>query len=235
MADLQDRANTGGLERRVFAAQIEVRAKQDGTGGTRYELDGYASAYDKPYQMFDMLGEYEEVVRAGAGARTLGQDPDVVLVFNHAGFPMARTKAGNLHLSEDPEGLHMRASDLNGNISVVRDVVAGIQDGVLDEMSFAFRVTKQEWSPDWMQRDILEYNIHRGDVSVVTYGANPATSIALRSEDILRGISTLEGEALRDAHARLSARISEVEPQTQRHPLSLYDAEARLLTMPPVA
>jgi Escherichia/Staphylococcus phage prohead protease len=234
MSDLSERATTGGLERRVFAASMEVRAKDDGTGGTRYELEGYASAYDKPYEMYDMFGEYEEVVRSGSGAKTLSENPDVVLVFNHAGFPMARTKAGNLQLSEDPEGLHMRASDLNGNISVVRDVVTGIQDGVLDEMSFAFRVTRQEWSPDWMQRDILEYNIHRGDVSVVTYGANPATTVDLRAQ-IDRALATLEGDDLRHAHARLTARLSELEPKTQRHPLSLYDAEARLLTMPPVA
>jgi HK97 family phage prohead protease len=235
MPELKDRANTGGTERRVFAAQIEVRAKADGAGGTRYELDGYASAYDSPYQMYDMFGEYEEVVRSGAGAKTLSENPDVVLVFNHAGLPMARTKAGNLELSEDDGGLHMRASNLNGNQSVVRDVVAGIEDGVLDEMSFAFRVTRQEWSPDWMQRDILEYNIHRGDVSVVTYGANPATSVALRSEDLTAMLAHLEGDALRRAAETLSARLGTEAPMTQRHPLSLYDAEARLLTMPPVA
>lgn len=226
MPDIKDRAATGGLERRIFAAQIEVRAKDDGTGGTRYDLEGYASAYDSPYQMFDMFGEYTEVVRAGAGAKTLSENPDVVLVFNHAGMPMARTKAGNLALSEDETGLHMRASDLNGQLSVVRDVVAGVQDGVLDEMSFAFRVTRQEWSPDWMQRDIVEYNINRGDVSVVTYGANPATSVALRAEDLTAVLSHLEGEALREAHARLSARLGVAEePQTQRHSLSLYAAQ----------
>lgn len=229
MTELKDRATTGGTERRTFTAQIEVRAKQDGTGGTRYELDGYASAYDSPYEMHDMFGEYEEVVRSGAGSKTLSENPDVVLVFNHTGLPMARTKAGNLELSEDDGGLHMRATNLNGNQSVVRDVVAGIQDGVLDEMSFAFRVTKQEWSPDWMQRDITEYNINRGDVSVVTYGANPATTVALRTEDLTEVISHLEGDALRDAHARLSARLGITADagatQTQRHPLSLYAAE----------
>lgn len=232
---ISDRAKAGNLERRVFAATLEVRAKADGTGGTRYELDGYASAYEQPYQMYDWYGEYEEVVRAGAGAKTLSEDPDVVLVFNHAGMPMARTKAGNLQLSEDDHGLHMLAPDLNGDLSIVRDVVAGIQDGVLDEMSFAFRVTKQQWSPDWMQRDILEYSIHRGDVSVVTYGANPATSVALRSEDFDRYISTLEGEDLRAAHDRLGARLAETgEPMTQRHPLSLYDADTQSLILPRV-
>ncbi|NUO35879.1 MAG: HK97 family phage prohead protease [Nocardioidaceae bacterium] len=230
MTDVSERGKAAGTERRVFAAQLEVRAKQDGSGGTRYELEGYASAYDSPYRMFDMFGEYEEVVRSGAGAKTLSENPDVVLVFNHAGMPMARTKAGNLELSEDEQGLHMRAPDLNGDLSIVRDVVNGIRDGVLDEMSFAFRVTRQEWSPDWSQRDITEYSLHRGDVSVVTYGANPATSVALRAEDIGRVIDHLEGDALREAHARLSARLATEAPQTQRT-RPLYEVEADRLIL----
>lgn len=208
MSTLKDRGTTNrGTERRVFAAKLEVRAKPNGTGGTRYELDGYASAYEQPYQMYDMFGDYEEVVRKGSGSKTLSENPDVVLVFNHAGMPMARTKAGNLTLSEDDHGLFMNAPLLNGDQSIVRDVVAGVEDKTLDEMSFGFRVTKQAWSPDWMQRDITEYSLHRGDVSVVTYGANPATSVALRAEDFNQFLSTLEGDALRQAHSRLAARL----------------------------
>lgn len=229
MTDVSERGKSSGTERRVYAAQMEVREKSDGTGGVRYDLEGYASAYDSPYRMFDMFGEYDEVVRAGAGAKTLSENPDVTLVFNHAGMPMARTKSGNLELSEDTHGLHMRATNLNGNISVVRDVVTGINDGILDEMSFAFRVTQQEWSPDWSQRDITEYSLHRGDVSVVTYGANPATSVALRSEDMNRFIDSLEGDALRDAHSRLAARLSEA-PKTERG-LSLFEVEAERLIL----
>lgn len=229
MTNVSERGNISGLERRVFAAQLEVRAKPDGTGGTRYELDGYASAYDSAYRMFDGFGEYEEIVRAGSGAKTLSENPDVVLVFNHAGMPMARTKAGNLELSEDDHGLHMRAPDLNGNLSVVRDVVTNIEDGNLDEMSFAFRVTRQEWSPDWMQRDITEYSLHRGDVSVVTYGANPATSVALRSEDLNRFIDSLEGDALRDAHGRLAARLSEAPTVQRGIPLHQVETDGLIL------
>lgn len=234
MDTIADRAKVSGSERRVYAAKLEVRAKPDGTGGTRYELEGYASAYEKPYEMWDFYGSYEEVVRAGAGAKTLAEEPDVVLVFNHAGLPMARTKAGNLELSEDTEGLHVRAPELNGTQTLVRDVVAGIEDGVLDEMSFAFRVTRQKWSPDYMQRDILEYSLHRGDVSVVTYGANPHTSVAMRSAEFTTLLNGLEGDALRDAHARLAARLATSDrpaPETQRDggtSLALIEAETAL-------
>ena len=180
--NLSLRAETPAQCRRTFSTRFEVRAKQDGTGGTRYEVDGYATVYQAPYSMRDSFGDYEETVRIGAGAKTLSENPDVVFVFNHDGLPMARTKAGNLLLAEDSTGLHVSAPMLNGSVSLVRDMVTLIEDGVLDEMSFAFRVIRQEWSPDWMQRDIIEYSLHRGDVSVVTFGATPATSVGLRSE-----------------------------------------------------
>ena len=180
--NLSLRAETPAQCRRTFSTRFEVRAKQDGPGGARYEVDGYATVYQAPCSRRDSFGDYEETVRIGAGAKTLSENPDVVFVFNHDGLPMARTKAGNLLLAEDSTGLHVSAPMLNGSVSLVRDMVTLIEDGVLDEMSFAFRVIRQEWSPDWMQRDIIEYSLHRGDVSVVTFGANPATSVGLRSE-----------------------------------------------------
>lgn len=185
--DLSQRdAITHTSERRAYPTRLEVRAKPDGSGGTRYDIEGYASAYDEPYEMYDCWGSYTERVRAGAGAKTLSENPDVVFLLNHDGLPMARTKAGSLALSEDTTGLHVLATGLNGSMSVVRDVVTAIEDGILDEMSFAFIVVRQEWSPDYLQRDIVEYNINRGDVSAVTFGANPATSIAMRSAELLK-------------------------------------------------
>ncbi|HEV2778479.1 MAG TPA: HK97 family phage prohead protease [Actinophytocola sp.] len=209
---------SGASERRSYHATFEVRAAQDGTGGTRYELEGYASVYDEPYRMWDWYGEYDEVVRAGAGTKTLSENPDVVLVFNHAGMPLARTKATSLELSEDTTGLHMRAPRLNAERDVVRAVIQAVEEEILDEMSFRFRVMRQMWSPDYDQRDILEYNIHRGDVSVVTYGANPATSVesALRAQDF----DQLPDDAVRALYERLGRRLA--QPTSQRHPLSLY-------------
>jgi HK97 family phage prohead protease len=212
-----DRAAVTGPERRSYRAKFEIRAAQNGTGGTRYELSGYASVYDEPYKMWDWLGEYDEVVRSGAGTKTLSESPDVVLVFNHAGMPLARTPrdtgAGKLELSEDSTGLHMRAPDLNGERDVVRAVVQAVEEEILDEMSFKFRVMRQLWSPDWEQRDILEYNIHRGDVSVVTYGANPVTSVesALRAQDL----DQLPDEAVRALYERLGRRLGQSTDQRQ--------------------
>ncbi len=155
----------------------ELRAKPDGTGGTRLLFTGYASVVEAPYKMGDWLGDYDEVVRDGAFAKTLSENPDVIFCLNHAwdGAPMARTKPGTLRLSADTTGLDTGA-DLDGSRSDVYHVQSAMDAGELDAMSFAFYVTRQLWSPDYEQRDILEVDLNGGDVSVVTWPANPHTT-----------------------------------------------------------
>jgi hypothetical protein len=52
--------------------------------------------------------------------------------------------------------------------------------GDLDQMSFAFKATRQAWSSDYSERTISEFKGF--DVSVVTYPANPATVVKMRSD-----------------------------------------------------
>jgi HK97 family phage prohead protease len=155
----------------------ELRAKPDGTGGTRLLFTGYASVVEAPYEMTDWLGDYTEIVRSDAFEETLSRSPDVIFCLNHAwdGAPMARTKAGTLRLSADATGL-LTEADLDGKRSDVYQVQSAMDAGELDAMSFAFYVTRQSWSPDYDQRDILEVDINGGDTSVVTWPANPATT-----------------------------------------------------------
>lgn len=222
MSVKSDRAKTSGTERRAFPVQLEVRAKK-GTSGVS-TIEGYASVTESPFEMWDWLGPYSEVVRTGAFGKTLAENPQVQLLLNHGGLAMAYTKAGTLRLSEDSTGLHMEA-DVNTQRSDVTDMLAALGDGSVDEMSFAFRVTRQQWSPDYDQRDILEVDLHRGDVSVVNFGANPATSVspALRAADFDR----LDEADARALYERLQRRFqpAEAEPRT----LSLFQAQAALL------
>lgn len=197
----------------------------DGTGGVTHHLEGYASVYGTPYEMYDLLGMYTERVMPGAGAKTLAESPDVVLLVNHNGLPLARTINGSLTLSEDSTGLHV-AADLAADTSIARDVVASVEAGLVTEMSFAFRVVRQAWSPDWEQRDILEYDISRGDVSVVTMGANSATSVALRATDLLGIIDHLDDHAAAEAYARLGHRLT---PTADVSTLSLPAARSAAL------
>jgi hypothetical protein len=51
-------------------------------------------------------------------------------------------------------------------------------------MSFRFMITAGRWSDDFTTYTIQRFDIHRGDVSIVGYGANPHTAGAgLRQKD----------------------------------------------------
>lgn len=186
-------ALTGAPELRGFAAQFEVRKKANGI----VELRGYASTFAEPYEMHDGFGAYSEVVRAGAFGKTLASGADVAYLANHGGLTMARTVSGTLQLSEDSTGLDTTAQ-VNEKRSDVRDLVLAIEDGNVDQMSFGFRVVRQEWSPDYDERAMVELNLDRGDVSAVNYGANPATSVAAQ-----RAFRSVRGSKI----ARLSAEL----------------------------
>lgn len=158
--------------------QWELNAKADGTGGTRLTFTGYASVVEHQFTMGDWLGDYNVILRQGCFAKTLSESPDVIFCVNHDwdAVPMARTaKAGTLRLSADSTGLYNEA-DLDVTRSDVYQVQSAMEAGELDAQSFAFMVTRQEWSPDFEQRDILEVDINGGDTSVVTFPANPATT-----------------------------------------------------------
>jgi hypothetical protein len=56
-----------------------------------------------------------------------------------------------------------------------------MERGDMDQMSFAFRVLRDEWNSDYSERKIYELKLF--DVSMVTYPANPATVAKVRSDD----------------------------------------------------
>lgn len=174
-----------GLEVRYLAGAVagpmEIREADDGT----VEFVGYATVYDVWY---DVAGGppygWREMIAAGACTRTLNADPDVRLLVNHDGLPLARTRARTLSLGQDDRGLltHAPALDLAGN-PTVQEVVSGLRRGDVDEMSFAFRATRQEWNDDYTERIIREValDIDGSDVSIVTYPANKATVAMVRA------------------------------------------------------
>jgi len=220
---------TATLERAEVRAggRFEIRAADTGDG---YRLEGYAATFDQPYEVSDWLGDYVEIIRAGAFKRTLSHGADVRLLINHDGLPLARTKSGTLELTEDDIGLLVRCG-LDPASPRVAEVKSGMDRGDIDEMSFQFRVTRQEWSPDYAQRDILEVQLY--DVSVVTFPANPTTSVSLRSaavarygadvwariEDSLRTGEPMEGPA-REAFTRAlsAAGLTVTETPTPEEP-----------------
>jgi HK97 family phage prohead protease len=130
-----------------------------------------------------------EKIAPGAFRKTLSETPDVRLLVNHEGLPMARTKNGTMRLSEDDKGLFFEAE--LANTQEARDLYTLVERGDVDQMSFAFRVIRQNWSKDRSERTLTEVSLSDGDVSIVTYPAYTATSVEAR-ELIKRAMSEIK-------------------------------------------
>ena len=160
-------------------AGVELRAKDDTEG--RLSFHGVASVTERGYEMWDYYGPYTEVIAAYAFDEALSRaDLDVPLVLGHDSMRrIARTTNGTLTLSITDEGLDVLA-DLDPTDADVAYIVPKLRAGLIDEMSFMFRIDAGQWSPDYTEYRITKVDIHRGDVAIVGYGANPATSAELR-------------------------------------------------------
>ncbi len=188
-------------EVRRVSVPLVMRDDDDGDDGD-VTLVGYAATVEEPYDVFGGVegGGWVETIDRRAFDLTLSSTPDVVLLVNHEGWPLARTKSGTLELSVDGRGLRVRAR-LDRTDPDVQRLVPKLTRRDMDEMSFAFRVLGQEWSSDFTQRRITEINLQKGDVSVVNYGMNPTTSASLL--ETVEALSSLSSRELAEIRSQL--------------------------------
>jgi len=170
---------------RATPADIQFRAAST---ADRLHFTGHATTYERGYEMWDWAGPYTEIVSAGAGEKSLKTPGlDVPLVLNHDSLRrIATTLTGTLSLSEEDAGLLVDAPDLDPDDHDVAYIAPKLRSQMVTEMSFRFRILRGQWSPDYTEYRIEEYDIHRGDVAIVGYGANPTTDGSLRSADVER-------------------------------------------------
>lgn len=170
-AEADSRSKMKKIERRTFTVRdVEARQAEDGT----MRLRGYAAVFNEASVPLPFI----ETIAPGAFRKTLMETPDVRLLINHSGLPLARTKNGTLTLTEDDRGLYMDAQI--ADTSEGRDLYKLVERGDIDQMSFAFRVIRQKYNEDRSQRTLTEVSLADGDVSVVTYPAYPTTSVEAR-------------------------------------------------------
>lgn len=224
-------------ERQAMRAEFrvtEIRASAGATDGGLVDVTGVASVYGYQYDVYGGPGSggWVEQVARGAFDQTLAENPDVVFLVNHDGLPLARTKSGTLALAAGDTGLEVR-SQLDPRNTDAANLLNALERGDITEMSFAFRVTQQQWSihPDFPGdemglRTITEVNLHRGDVSAVTYGASDATSI-----DVARSLRLADDAQLLEYQQLIAQRLalrsgtpdgmSEPQPETGGMPAHL--------------
>lgn len=172
---------SNSYERRI----MEVRAIGE---GDEMLVEGHAITYDKPATHQYGTRKFTETIKRGALDKT--DMSDVPMRYNHNDnvMIMARTRNKSLLLIRDDTGLKIQAELIDTQSN--RDLYKGIQEGLIDKMSFAFTVADNgdTWSfgDTETTRDVT--NIDRlYDVSVVDTPFYDSTSVYARSLELLDG------------------------------------------------
>lgn len=136
-------------------------------------VEGYAVVFESPQTY-----EYTEIIDRNALNET--DMNDCVLRYNHSeeGFSLARTRNRSMELTIDNNGLFVRARIIDTQHG--RDLYKMIQEGLVDKMSFAFTVSREEWDDETKTRRILEID-KLYDVSAVDQPFYENTSIFART------------------------------------------------------
>lgn len=163
---------------------IEIRAVDNEED--KMLIEGYAITFDSPATHQYGSRKFTETIKRGSLDNT--DMKDVPLRYNHNDnvMIMARTRNKSLRLFKDEKGLKIEAELLDTQSN--RDLYKGIQEGLIDKMSFAFSVADKgdTWTfgDKETKRDVN--NIAKlYDVSVVDTPFYDSTSIYARSLELL--------------------------------------------------
>ena len=153
----------------------ELRALEN-TNEDEMIIEGYAAVFDTETD----LGWCKEIISRDAFNNC--NMSDCVLKYNHNDncLILARTRNKSLELTVDSKGLKIRAKLIDTTQN--RDIYKMIKARLLDKMSFAFSVRKQEWDYESDVRRITEI-AQLFDVSVVDVPAYDTTDIYARGKD----------------------------------------------------
>lgn len=163
-------------ERRTIALPVEMRQAD----GDKPQLSGYAAVFG---EATEIAGIFRERIAPGAFADAVKRD-DVRALFNHdANFVLGRTTAKTLRLVEDDRGLRYEVDP--PETTWARDLMVSVQRGDVNQSSFAFEVTEEEWDygvrGEMPLRTIKAVRLY--DVSPVTYPAYESTTVSARSRE----------------------------------------------------
>jgi len=120
------------IERRAF----EMRAAEG-----EFAIVGRAISYDTTSQD---LGGFVEQIAPGAFAQSI-RAGDVKFYWSHdSGQPLARQSNGSLQITDSRAGLDFKAK-LDPQVQAHHDAYRMCQSGLINSMSFAFKVDEQSW------------------------------------------------------------------------------------------
>lgn len=164
------------IERRILCKEVRAESGADGKPLIR----GYAAVFN---QLSEDLGGFREQISTGAFSEAIGNSDVRALVNHDPNIVLGRNKAGTLTMREDAAGLYVEVTP--PDTQAARDLITSMQRGDINQMSFAFTVTKddQTWTRDgtgpWLRTIKRVSRLY--DVSVVTYPAYQQTNAAARA------------------------------------------------------
>ena len=170
------------LERREFI--FDVSAREDDTG---HFIEGRPIVYDSRTN----LGDFDEVIVAGALDNTDLRDVRFLVNHNLDMIPMARSRRNNgnstMQLIVDQAGMGIRVNLDTENNTTSRALYSAVGRGDITGMSFLFGVNDEEWvnlESDHPERRIKSISTVV-EVSAVTFPAYDATTIEARDREAL--------------------------------------------------
>ncbi|HGH7183454.1 HK97 family phage prohead protease [Bacillus cereus] len=166
-------AKTKTKETRTF--DITKLNTRDATEEKPSMITGYAAVFNSKTSIG---GWFDEVIEPGAFARSLSENGDIRALFNHNwDNVLGRTKSGTLRLEEDERGLKFEIE--LPNTSVGRDLAESMDRGDINQCSFGFWITEENWdyNVEPALRTIKEVELY--EISVVSIPAYDDTEASL--------------------------------------------------------
>jgi len=191
----------------------ELRASTNADGSKN--LSGYAIVYSS--ESTD-LGGFVEIVAPGAVTESLANNPDVLMLRDHnPELLMGRTTSGTLTLTEDSIGVRFVCK--LPQTTAAADLAISIERGDISGCSFGFVTLEDQWanSGDKLVRNLLRIKLL--EISVVSFPAYSATSVAVRSKvESLRSVSNSAAseEAARRFRRYMQLRMMSLTPRRSR-------------------
>jgi len=150
------------------------------------KIAGYAAVFNSRTSIGDY---FDEVIKPGSFKKSISDDEaDIRALFNHDWDKvLGRTKSETLSLSEDDKGLKFELE--LPNTTYARDLAESMERGDIDQCSFGFFVTGEEWdyNSEPALRTITDVDLY--EISVVSIPAYDDTEAALvRSKEIDKSV-----------------------------------------------
>jgi len=174
MSKRQKNKDIKEVRSQATAQRFEIRSNGDGTR----TISGTAVVYGS---LSEDLGGFVEKISPGAFTKSLRDNPDVIILYNHdTGQVLGRVSSGTAEVWDTPNGL--RFSCKLPNTTAGNDLAALMQRGDISQMSFGFNCVKDNWSEDangQIIRTVQEAIVR--ELSCVVMPAYSATTVSVRS------------------------------------------------------